>query len=59
VRTQGLFGVLAKGQALPKPGAVTVCFGPPVRLQPSATYEEATRIIEQAVRDLRPPGATR
>ncbi|MBN9389263.1 MAG: AMP-binding protein [Chloroflexi bacterium] len=52
VNVEGLFEILPKGKTLPRPGAASARIGPPVRFGRNVTYEEATREIEQAVRQL-------
>jgi long-chain acyl-CoA synthetase len=52
VNVEGLFEILPKGKKLPRPGAASVRIGPPLCFGRSVTYEEATREIEQAVRQL-------
>jgi long-chain acyl-CoA synthetase len=57
IRTEGLFNILPKGQSIPRPGRVTVNVGPPIKFDRQISYEQATSIIERAVRDIHPPGS--
>ncbi len=48
----GLFAVMPRGRHLPRPGSVTVRFGPPLRFLPGTHGRDATAAIELAVRAL-------
>jgi len=53
VRLDGLFEVLPVGRRWPRRGSVTVRFGRPMRFPASASHQEITRAVEEAVRSLR------
>ncbi|MGH2460858.1 MAG: AMP-binding protein [Chloroflexota bacterium] len=50
-RVRGTYRVLPRGAWIPRPGPVTIRFGPPLTLPP-LSYWEATRLIEEAVAKL-------
>src|SRR5438105_12481650 len=63
----GMYEVLPRFRRVPRPGRVTVTFGPPLRPQPDDDYDAFIARVEAAVRDLagpkgiavEPPGASR
>jgi 1-acyl-sn-glycerol-3-phosphate acyltransferase len=52
VRLTGVRELLPKGRALPRPGHVTVRFGPALQFERGTPYPEAAAVIEAAVRAL-------
>ena len=64
---EGMYEVLPRFRRVPRPGRVTVTFGPPLRPQPDDDYDAFIARVEAAVRDLagpkgiavEPPGASR
>lgn len=54
VHIEGTFEVLSKKQRFPKRSRVQVRFGKPITFSRKTSYEDATREIESAVRDLAP-----
>jgi long-chain acyl-CoA synthetase len=52
VHLDGLHGILPKGAGWPRPGVVRVRFGSPLRIPPGTPWGEATKALEEAVREL-------
>jgi len=52
VRTRGLFEVLPKGRALPRPGVATVHFGTPLEFAPATPTQTVTATIAAALHAL-------
>jgi long-chain acyl-CoA synthetase len=52
IRTCGLFDVLPKGRAIPRPGRVTVHVGVPLEFEPATPMRQVTATIEAALRAL-------
>jgi 1-acyl-sn-glycerol-3-phosphate acyltransferase len=53
----GLHSVLPRERRLPRPGAVRVCFGPPLHFAPGTSYRAAARVMASAVDRLYTPPA--
>ena len=52
IRLEGVFDLLPTGRTFPRRGKVAIHVGQPLRLQPGASYGEATALIERVIGSL-------